>query len=143
MSHTTTVTSIKINSIAALQDAVAELREQGIRISLVPDAAPRAYYANQQGMGPAPYVLRLEGAPYDIGLYGSEESGYEARTDLWAGHVQRLLGVEGDSTPQGALGKLYQTYAVCAVVREAQSQGYSVSRERGASGDVVLSITGM
>ena len=123
MSHTSEISAVAIVDIAALEGAVSDLKASGVRCSLVKNAKPRAFYNNQQGMGVAPYVLKLEDSPYDVGFYENGQGGYVARTDLFAGHIQRILGttVRGpkETAEQAALGKLYQTYAVNAAIRQA------------------------
>lgn len=142
MSHTTEIGEIVFKDMTALTAAVAEMQANGVRCSLVKDAAPRAYYQNQQGMGPANYVLKLDDAPYDVGFYKDDKKGgYVARTDLFLGHVARVLGAQaktGESQSQAALGKLYQTYAVHATTRQAVKQGYSVRRVNKPDGTVSL-----
>lgn len=57
MSHTSEVSNIVFADIPALRAAVNELASRGIKCALVQNATPRAYFANQQGMGAADYVL--------------------------------------------------------------------------------------
>lgn len=144
MSHTTEIEAVVIQDIAALETTVAELNKAGVKCSLVKDATPRAFYQNQQGMGKADYVLKLNDCPYDVGLYRNTTGGYVARTDLWGGHVAKVLGAapQGKETPQqAALGKLYQGYAVNAAVRQATKQGYRVQRSTRPDGTVQLTMT--
>lgn len=147
MSHTTEIADIVFTDIAALQAAVNELNTKGVKCSLVKGGTPRAYYSNQAGMGAADYVLKLDGAKYDIGFYQSaEKKGLVARTDLFSGSVANVLGVRatGKETPaQAALGKLYQTYAIHAATRKAVQQGMTVSRVNNADGSVRLVVGGI
>lgn len=147
MSHTSTIKAIKIQSIAALQAAVNELNEKmGVKCSLVENQVPRAYYAGQQGMGVAPYVIKLHDCKYDIGLYEDGQGGYEARTDFFAQHVEQQLGVQAcsvESREQARLGKLYQMYGVHAGMEAARKKGYSVRRVAGKDGAEQLIVTGM
>lgn len=142
MSHTTSVTDIVFTDIAALQSAVAELKKSGVKCELVQDATPRAFYAGQDGMGHAPYVLRLDDARYDVGFYWNEQKkGYEARTDFFSGSVEKVLGssASGPEDAQRAkLGKLYQMYGVHAATRKAVQQGYSVRRVVKGDGTISL-----
>ena len=137
MSHTTSIKAIKITDIAALRSAVNELQEMhGIKCSLTENAKPRAYYADQQGMGIAPYVLVLDNARYDVGFYESGktpngETAYEARTDFFGGTVQQQLGVrpEGsESADQARMGKLYQAYGIHATMNALANQGVGFER---------------
>lgn len=141
MSHTTEISAIEIKDISALTAAIKELNSQGIKCSLIKDATPRAYFSNQAGMGQADYVIKLENAQYDIGLYKSD-NGYTARTDLFMGEVAGQVGVKNAKTPQEALGKLYQTYAIHAATSQAIKQGYTVQRTTGQNGAVKLVVTG-
>lgn len=144
MSHTTAIENIVFSDIAALQSAVNELAAKGLRCSLVKDAQPRAYYQNQSGMGKADYVLKLEDAPYDIGFYrDTKKKGLVARTDLFAGHVARVLGAKAtgsETAQQAALGRLNQMYAIHAATRKAVSQGMSVKRVNNDDGSVRLVV---
>lgn len=143
MSHTSEIKSVVFTDIDALQAAVAELNKSGVRCSLLKDATPRAFYENQQGMEKAPYVLRLSDAKYDVGFYQNDTGGYVARTDLWGGSVASVLGVKaqnGEPAAQAALGKLYQSYAVNAAVRQAARQGYRVMRSTRPDGTIQLTM---
>ena len=79
MSHTTTVKSVPIRSITALQQAVAKLQAQGVKCELVQNAQPRMYYADQlqrhlkQKSEICPYVLKLPDAYYDVGFLQQED----------------------------------------------------------------------
>lgn len=145
MSHTTELTDIVFTDVEALKVAVAELKRQGIKCTLKQNATPRAYYANQQGLGQADYVLELADSPYDVGFYKDAKlKALVARTDLFAGSVARVLGAPatGKETPQqAALGKLYHAYAVAATTRQAAKQGYSVRKIVKADGTVQLVMT--
>lgn len=146
MSHTSEISNIVFQDVAALTAAVNELSGKGIKCALVKDATPRAYYSNQQGMGKASYVLQLHDAPYDVGFYPTATGkGYVARTDLFAGHVARVLGATaapGETAQQAALGKLNQAYAIHAATRKAVQQGMSVQRVNNADGSVRLVVGG-
>ena len=146
MSHTTEIADIVFSDIAALTAAVNELASKGVKCSLTKGGTPRAYYENQQGLGPADYVLRLDGAPYDIGFYqDAKKKGLVARTDLFAGRVAGVLGAPAtgkETAAQAALGRLYQTYAIHAATRKAVAQGLSVKRMNNADGSVKLVVGG-
>ena len=53
MSHTTEIGNIVFSDIDALRAAVNELNTHGVKCSLEKGGNPRAFYANQQGMGAA------------------------------------------------------------------------------------------
>lgn len=146
MSHTSEISNIVFSDVAALKAAVTELSSKGIKCALVADATPRAYYSNQQGMGKADYVLQLQDAPYDVGFYKTGKGqGMVARTDLFGGHISRILGAnpaKGESAQQAALGKLNQTYAIHAATRKAVQQGMTVQRVNNSDGSVRLVVGG-
>lgn len=147
MSHTSEVSNILFADIPSLQATINELNSKGIRCTLEKGGTPRAYYSQQEGMGPAEYTIRLADSPYDIGLYKvSGKQGYAARTDLFGGHVAKLLGVSAskanETREQLAMGKLFQTYAIQAATRKAIAQGNTVQRIQNADGSVRLVIGG-
>lgn len=147
MSHTTSIKAVKIQSISALRSAVQELNDRhGIKCTLVENAKPRAYFTEQAGMGVAPFVLQLTDCKYDIGFYADPKGGFEARTDFWSGHVEKVLGVEACSTTgkeQAKLGKMFQAYGIHAAMEQARKQGYSVRRQAGKDGAEQLVVTGV
>ena len=149
MSHTTKISGIKIPNIAALESAIEELALKGIKITLTPDASPRSYYSGfgqeQEGMGKAAYVIGLADAKYDIGLYDDGNGGYEARTDFWAGSVEKVLGAQASAKEyqdQAKMGKLFQAYAVHATIATARMQGKSIRRVTQEDGTEQLIVAG-
>lgn len=123
-----------------------DLQAAGVKCSLKEKCKPRAYYQNQAGMDKAAdYVLHLDDCPYDVGFYMDDKvKGYVARTDLFAGHIQRVLGAPvsaGEKPEQAAMGRLYHTYAVNAATRQAAKQGYSCRKVTKADGTVQLIMT--
>lgn len=145
MSHTSSITAIKITNIAALQAAVKELQDTGVRCSLIPNAKPRAFYDNQQGMGQADFVLKLDSAKYDVGFYKQPDGTYEARTDFWGGSVEQHIGAKAskpETAEQAKMGRLFQLYGVHAATQEARRRGLSVRRIRGKDGLIQLELTG-
>lgn len=144
MSHTTTINSVVISDMAALNAAIEELKDSGVNCQLLENARPRAYYAEQSGLGNAPLVIRLLDSKYDVGLYDNGDGGYEARCDFWNGDVERQLGNEPEApemAQQAKLGKLFQTYAVCAAENHAAMNGYSTQRHQKDDGTVQLVLT--
>lgn len=123
------------------------MNQSGIKCVLKEDGkAPRAYYQDQQGMGPAPYVVHLVDCKYDIGLYKTEDGSYEARTDFWGGHVEKLVGVQAcsvESKDQAKMGKLFQLYGIHATIEAARKKGQTVQRRVGKDGAVQLIVSGM
>lgn len=146
MSHTTEITDVIFGDTEALKLSITALQKQGVRCSLEENTIPRAYYANQTGMGKAPLVLKLLDSPYDVGFYhDKKKNGLVARADFFAGHVSKVLGAttvkKGETAAQAAMGKLFQTYAVTAAKRKAVQQGYTVNEHRKADGTVQLILT--
>jgi hypothetical protein len=146
MSHTSTIKAIKIVSIQALRSAVEELASGGIRCRLEDGGTPRAFYPNQPGLGAADYVLKLDDCPYDVGFYKSDDGkSYEARTDFWMGHVEKILGTPAskpEHEEQAKMGKLFQKYAVNAATEEARRKGLQVRRQTADDGTVKLVLSG-
>ena len=143
MSHTTEINNIVFNDIDALRLAVADLNKAGVKCDLAEKSTARAYYPNQPGMsGTLDYVLRLHGSRYDVAFVKDEKAkGYVARTDLWGGDVEKVLGAKcaaGENQAQAALGKLYQSYAINAATRQAAKQGYAVRKVTKADSTVQL-----
>lgn len=145
MSHTTAIKSVLFVDQQALRAAIDELKNRGVNCELLENATPRAYYSDQEGMGLARFVIKLNDAKYDVGLYDSKEGkGMEARTDLYGGSVAKVLGVnpaKGESKEQAALGKLYSTYATHATMAEAARNGYAVQRIDNPDGSVQLRLS--
>lgn len=149
MSHTTAVKSTKIMSATALAAAVLELASKGIKCSLVPNESPRSYFSaygrEQEGMGKADFVMKLDDAKYDIGFYKQPDGSYEPRTDFWAGSVEKVLGTPASAkefADQAKLGKLFNAYAVHATMEQARNSGRMVRRVDHADGRVQLVLTG-
>ncbi len=144
ISHTSTIRSIKIQSITALRTAVTELAATGVKCTLLENATPRGYSPNQVGMGPADFVIKLADSTYDIGLYKTEH-GYEARTDWFMGSVEKVLGAPPtcpEASEQAKLGKLFQMYGVAAATEQARRKGLSVRRFNKEDGTICLALTG-
>lgn len=145
MSHTSSISAIKIVSVSALRAAVTELASQGIKCSLIENAVPRAYFTNQTGMGKADFVLKLDAAKYDIGLYKQDDGSYEARTDFYGGTVEAVLGgkaTNAERTDQAKLGKLFQAYGLHVTMDEARRKGLSCKRVVKEDGTIRLVLTG-
>jgi hypothetical protein len=146
VSHTTKINAVTIRSVTALTAAIAFLQSHHkINCTLVPNSTPRAYYAQQEGMGQADYVLKLNDAPYDIGFYKQADGTFEPRTDFWNKHVEKVLGVPHDKTYTGdgyKLGKLMQAYGMAAAEEQARRQGLMVQRSIQANGSIKLIATG-
>lgn len=148
MSHTTEINEVVFSDVEALKQTAVALNAKGVRCTLEQNATPRAYYANQQGMGKAPYVLRLKDAQYDVGFYQDKtKGGLVARADLFMNNIANVLGApitkDGETANQAAMGKLFQTYAITAAKRKAVQQGYTVREQVKGDGSVQLVLTGL
>ena len=156
MSHTSTISRVRIMDIDALRAAINELSESGTPVHMEEGGTPRAYYQNQEGLGPAENVIRLGGGcPYDIGVYPAADGrGHELRSDLFLDRVAEVVGVDpspfirDDMTPeervqvagQASMGRIYQRYAVVASEREAARQGHSTQRVLEDDGEMSLRV---
>lgn len=155
MSHTSSISTIKIVDLAAFDQAINDLRAEGLNITVVENAVPKAYYQNQSGMDtPAKKVLKIEGAAYDVALYETGHGQHELRTDFWGGSVARALGAdqsyvatidrttdEGREEAQMAqLGKLYQRYSRNAVMNTVVMSGGSCTEEIMPDGSIQLVV---
>ena len=130
MSHTTTIKSVPITDIAALQAAVAELKAKGVNLELIQDAVPRMYFADQHGK--CDYVVQLNDSRYDVGFAKQPDGTYLPVLDTWAGEVRRNIGARcplNDYADQGlhAVGQLMQLYSKHAAINAAVSEGHTVS----------------
>lgn len=152
MSHTTTLKGVQIRDTSALASAVAELAAAGVKCELAQNVRPRMYYGNQHGV--CPYVLKLHGAPYDVGFDKQEDGSYVPVMDTWAGHIQREIGVanphcelpenRAEREAMMALGRFTQSYAKHAAMNAAAAQGYIVdSATTDDKGNVHLVLSGM
>jgi hypothetical protein len=93
----------------------------------------------------APYVVKLADCPYDVGLYKQADGSYEARTDFFAGHIERLLGTKArtpEAAEQAKLGRLFQMYGVHAATEAAKKKGLMVQRVTKTDGTLTLVLTG-
>lgn len=142
MSHTSTIEGVVVTDVDALRAAVSELKSNGIKCDLLENAIPRAYYADQKGMGQAPYVVKLHDSRFDVGVYRTEDNkGYEFRTDLHAGIVGAVLGDGNGYDGKSQLAKLNRLYVAHAATRQAVRQGYKVTRVNNADGSIQLRMS--
>lgn len=100
MSHTTAIDTVVVKDIEALKMTAKALTKAGIKCSVVKNAAPRLYYADQLQRAPhnrpseiCDYILRLDGCKYDIGFLKNKDGSYYPVTDFHAGYVASVLGV--------------------------------------------------
>jgi len=149
MSHTTTLKTVVIRDVAALQRTVAELKAKGVNCDLVENQRPRMYYAKQHGE--SAYVLKLHDAPYDVGFDLQADGSYAPVFDEWADHVANQIGagkgcgLAKPGTPEGraqwAIGQFMQGYAKNAAINAATAQGFMVeSTSYDKDGNLHLTI---
>jgi hypothetical protein len=130
MSHTTTLKTVKIQDIAALQEAVEFLKVRGLEAELLQDVQPRMYYGNQYGK--CDYVLRLKNSPYDVGFAKQKDGSYSPVFDSWAGHLQKQIGnpssckvpTTAEEREAAAVSSLLNAYGVHAAKRQLEQEGY-------------------
>lgn len=130
MSHTTTLKSVAISDVEALQQAVDFLVANGLNASLVENAKPRMYYANQYGV--CDYVLRLNDCVYDVGFAKQADGTYAPVFDSWGGHIQKQIGNPSscpvpkteEERQAAAVASLLNAYGVHAAKRQLESDGY-------------------
>jgi hypothetical protein len=149
VSHTTTLKGVVIRDTAALQSAVEDLRQSGVKCELLRDTAPRMYFGNQHGK--CDFTLKLEGS-YDVGFDKQADGSYVPVFDEHANHVGREIGAGRScpmpTTPEGRaqhqIGKLMQRYSYHASVNAAVAQGYMVEgTETDEHGNLHLTLVGM
>ena len=154
MSHTSTISAVKITDINALRAAVNDLNAQGVSCRLVENKVPVSNTTGRQaGMSePAEFCLEIDNASYDIGIYNIGNGQHECRTDFWNGSVEAALGADASyvnsidgSTPEGReeremarLGLLYTRYEYHAVNSAVAIQGGSVEETVLEDGSIQL-----
>jgi hypothetical protein len=148
MSHTTTIKKVLIKDTNALESAVKNLQEQGIKCELVRDQVPKMYYPSQEKeIGKCDYVLKIDGSKYDVGFKKDADGNYFPVFDEWANNIGSKVGAscpmpnskEGQS--QHAIGKLMQEYGKEAAINAATNDGYHIdSVETDEEGNQVLLI---
>lgn len=148
MSHTTTLKSVAIRDVVAIQSAVRDLSAKGIGIELKTNCKPRMYYANQGEV--CEFVLGLTEGKYDVGLKLQKDGTYAAQLDTHANYVSGQIGAACPmpNTPEGraqhAIGQFMQSYARHAAINTAVNAGYMVESDTiDAQGNVQLVLTGM
>jgi hypothetical protein len=148
MSHTSTIKSVPIRDLSAFRQALTELEtNRGIKTSIVENVKPKLYFSHQSDtVGVLPYVVKIEGCPYDIGLKQNEDNSYDIVTDIYNDSVRNKVGTPQSCRLQAteeekAVGMLMQEYAKFATINTAVSQGYMVeSCVIDESGEVQLTL---
>lgn len=157
ISHTTTVKSIEIRSLTALEQAVSELAaERGFQYQWKENCKPRLYYGTDQFKQNCEKVLSIDGCSYEIGFHKQEDGTYAAITDFYEyGNtpVSKFLKARGANSLEAcgcnreehAIGGLLQEYAKQAAIEQATSQGYFVEdcTIDEESGEILMNIAGV
>lgn len=127
MSKTTTIKSVPIKDIQALQAAVDELKAAGINCSLLQNADCRLWYSTKK----CDYVLSLPDCQFDLGIQKESDGSYSTVTDLHGGLVNGQIGatcpVKGTDPNDLAIGRFMQAYSKHATLNAVAAAGYSVS----------------
>lgn len=155
MSHTTTVKSVPIKNLLALNKAIQKLQEEGIKCQLLENVAPRLYYKDQMVRQKkrkneiCDLVLSLPECIYDVAFLKKEDGSYEIIFDDYVNQyasgykykgINQVLGkpwkkakthwagdrADTDETLT-SIGKLLGAYSEMAVREEATAQGYAIS----------------
>lgn len=104
MSHTTTVKGVSITALETLDKAVLFLHPTA---RLLKNEEPKLYYADQKGNRVCERVYRLDGVPYDLGVYKNSEGNFEFIYDAMGGKTKAAFG-----NKHSDLGKLLNYYIV-------------------------------
>jgi len=144
MSHVTTLKGVVIRDVAAMRQAVRDLKAQGVSCDLLENAKPRMYYKHQET--PHDFVLRIPNSKYDLAFAKQDDGTYAPAFDEWAGEVKGQIGATcpmpdtREGKVQHQIGQFMQRYAVNAAKNEAAAQGYVVEGEMPAdeNGDIQL-----
>lgn len=137
MSHNVTVTGSGIKDIEVLRRAINELASEGVRASLEQSTTFRGWMGRVEN---APYVIKLPGEPYDIGLVQTEAGGeWQLRAE--SGFAPTCLRPPRDAllcdeatapsrgSTAGMIGLLMQRYQLLTAEDAAIQAGYITSRE--------------
>jgi hypothetical protein len=153
MSHNVQISGIKINNLDALDTACRELKREGIDVWLDRGAPGERskVFRTYSGFGNNPNadsVIRIPGAPYDIGLLRQEAGHYEAIYDNMLGismpcpiACQFVPGEKHDGSQGHAMGKLMQRYSSIVAEMDARRRGLLARRVVQSNGDIEVVIT--
>ena len=165
MSHNVQISGVKINDLDALETAMAELRREGINVSLERgEPGTRVVrFRTYSGFGNNPmadHVIRLPGASYDIGLLKQPSGHYEPVYDNALGlsvacpiaceykpgnqlNYRAITDrTELDLASRGiGIGKLMQRYTAVVAERDARLRGYVARRVTSNDGALQVVIT--
>jgi hypothetical protein len=130
MSHTTSLRTLKIVDIAALEEAVQYLNENGAKLEFLKNARPRMYYERQQEL--CDFVVKVHGSRYDVGFKKGEDGTYYPIFDAWQGDLRAQIGapsnVYGENVEEEQMlniSKLIDLYGIHAAKNQLETDGYS------------------
>lgn len=148
MSHNVQISGIKINNLDALDKACAELRSEGVNVSLERGKGARSLkfrtFTYIKSNDPtADHVIRLPDAAYDIGLIRQPAGHYEPVYDDMLGvSVPSPIAcsyIPGEATNKGhALGKLMQRYTAVVTEMEGRRRGFMTRRVTNKDGGLEI-----
>jgi len=146
MSHTTTVSEVRVHSKAALSAAVDMLRSRnGLKISMKDNAACRLWGSNTVH---CEHVVAIDGCRFDVGFQKAKDGiGLVPVFDSHGGELAVHIGqgaAQAKTPAEHALsniGKLMQEYAFQAIWMEALMQGATVNHMTNDAGQYVLTVS--
>lgn len=165
MSHNVQITGIKINNLDALDEACAELRREGIDVTLdrgTPGARAKTFrtYTHGSNATKADHVIRLGKCRYDIGLIQQPDGHYQPIYDNSLGlSVECQIAcaakpgnqfnfrtitdkAELELAAKGhGVGKLMQRYTAVVAERTARLRGFATRRVVANDGTIELVLT--
>lgn len=147
MSHTTTIKSVKVTDIPALERAVEHLnRTEGLGLRIRHHASCTLWFEQR----PCRVVIDVPGVSrgLNVGFEGSEATGLTPVMDTHGGWIAKKLGA-GASIAQtaeernlAAIGKLMHAYAVETVRSVARNTNAMITEQFNAeTGEMVLQLS--
>jgi hypothetical protein len=155
MSHVATL-KVKVNDIDALKVAVDKLGlewREGQKTYKWYGTWVNDYHggdaAYKHGIDPKNYgkcdhAIGVPGKPgaYEVGVVKMEDGSYSLIYDFWGGGHGLMEKISHEGRGGKDCGKLIQTYAREAAVKEAEAQGFFVEEEEtDEEGDINLYLT--
>lgn len=145
MSHTTRVAAVKIMSINALKAAILQLNaKKGVKIELLENTGARVWARSIN----CPYVVRVPGCRFDIGLEASKDGkGFTLVYDYHGNEIYKHLGQGAQQAKTSEeqhlshVGQLMQAYGVHAMQEAAsQNMGMCETYMNEKTGEAVIMV---
>ena len=135
MSHNVTIKGVKITDVHALKSAVRELNQKNPTLKLkVTETGKFRTWPGQDDT--CAFAVEIPGSSHDLGFVKQTDGSFAPVFDPFGGGVGRAIGADwahvpscSMHSPEAAIGRLMQLYAVHAVERQALNQGLSTSRQ--------------